>query len=254
MSRIYGITSGKGGVGKSTVTANLGVALSQLGKKTLIIDADIAMGGLQLILGLQKTSVTLHEVLRREAEVEEAIYRGIGGVYVIPCGSSLQGFLKSDLEILGKAVAKLSDAYDFILIDGPAGLTKYSLLPIKIAEETLLVVTPDLQSISAALKMKVAAGMTGSKVGGVILNKQRRTGIKKEDIRTTLGVEVSIEIPNDRGIYKALDVRKPIVTYMPRSGSSKAFKVLSLRLAGEVDGLRAYQPGLVERITQVIRA
>lgn len=254
MTTIFGITSGKGGVGKSTVTANLGVALSQLGKKTLVIDADIAMGGLQLLLGIQKTPVTLHEVLRKDAEIEEAIYRGSGGVYVVPCSSSLQGFLRSDLEIFGKAISQVKNAYDFILIDGPAGLTKYSLLPLKVADEALIVVTPDLQSISAALKMKVAAGMAGSKVGGVILNKQRRTGIKKADIRSTLGVEILAEVPNDINIYKALDARKPIVTHMPRSRSSKAFKLLSLKLAGNIDELMIYQPGLLKRFSQMIRA
>ena len=66
MTKIYGITSGKGGVGKSTVVASLGVLLSRMGKRTLVIDADIAMGSLQLMLGLHNTPITLHEVLTGE--------------------------------------------------------------------------------------------------------------------------------------------------------------------------------------------
>ncbi|MDY6930456.1 MAG: cell division ATPase MinD [Halobacteriota archaeon] len=252
MTKIYGITSGKGGVGKSTVVASLGVLLSQMGKKTLIIDADIAMGSLQLVLGLQNTPVTLHEVLTGDAEIEEAIYSTYSGLHVIPCSSSLQSFLRSDLDSFEDVVSKL-DPYDFILVDDSAGLTKYSLAPLKVAEETLLVVTPDLPSISAALRMKIAAGMSGSNVTGVIVNKQRRTGIKSDEIRSTLGVEILGEIPQDDNILKSLDAKEPIVLHKPRSPASKAFELLALRIAGEIDDLMVQNnSSFVQRFIQRI--
>jgi len=252
MTKIYGITSGKGGVGKSTVVACLGVLLSRMGKRTLIIDADIAMGSLQLILGLQNTPITLHEVLTGEAEVEEAIYNSYDGLHVIPCSSSLHSFLRSDLGVFEEVISQLK-AYDFILVDDSAGLTKYSLAPLKVVEETLLVVTPDLPSISAALKMKIAAEMSGSNVTGVIINKQRRTGIKGDEIRSTLGIEILGEIPQDNNVFKSLDAKEPIVMYKPKSPASKAFETISLKMAGEIDELMVHNTSnFVQRFIQMI--
>ncbi|MDY6958978.1 MAG: cell division ATPase MinD [Halobacteriota archaeon] len=250
MTKIFGITSGKGGVGKSTVVASLGVLLSRMGKRTLIIDADIAMGSLQLILGLQNTPITLHEVLTGEADVEEAIYNSYDGLHVMPCSSSLHSFLRSDLNVFEDVVSKLN-AYDFILVDDSAGLTKYSLAPLKVVEETLLVVTPDLPSISAALRMKIAAGMSGSKVTSAIINKQRRTGIKGDEIRSTLGIEILGEIPQDNNVLKSLDAKMPIVEYKPKSPASKAFNILSLKIAGEIDELMSQNDSsFVQRFIQ----
>ncbi len=253
MTEIYSIVSGKGGVGKTTIVANLGVALARLGKSTLIVDADIALGNLQLFFRLEETPTTLHDVLGGKAEIHEAIYKSSdGGVHIIPCGSSLQGFLRSDLERLDHSLSRLQANYDFILIDSPTGLTKYSLLPLKAAKETLLVVTPDISSISNALKLKIAAEMMQSKIGGVIINQQRRNGVKSEEIGTTLGIEVFGEIPHDRKVLKAMDAKEPVVTYKPRTPASKALNQLSLKMAVLVDeSLRPQQNFLQKWLHQV---
>lgn len=252
MTEIYSIVSGKGGVGKTTIVANLGVALARLGKSTLIVDADIALGNLQLFFRLEETPTTLHDVLGGKAEIHEAIYKSSdGGVHIIPCGSSLQGFLRSDLERLDHSLSRLQN-YDFILIDSPTGLTKYSLLPLKAAKETLLVVTPDISSISNALKLKIAAEMMQAKIGGVIINQQRRNGVKSEEIGTTLGIEVFGEIPHDRKVLKAMDAKEPVVTYKPRTPASKALNRLSLKMAALVDeSLRPQQNFLQKWLHQV---
>lgn len=252
MTEIYSIVSGKGGVGKTTIVANLGVALARLGKSTLIVDADIALGNLQLFFRLKETPTTLHDVLGGKAEIHEAIYKSSdGGVHIIPCGSSLQGFLRSDLERLDHSLSRLQN-YDFILIDSPTGLTKYSLLPLKAAKETLLVVTPDISSISNALKLKIAAEMLQSKIGGVIINQQRRNGVKSEEIGTTLGVEIFGEIPHDKKVLKAMDAKEPVVTYKPRTPASKALNRVSLKMAARVDeSLRPQQNFLQKWLHQV---
>ena len=234
MAEIYGIISGKGGVGKTTIVANLGVALARLGKSTLIIDSDIAMGNLQLFFEVEEAPITLQEVLSGNAEIKDAIHKSSYGVHVIPCGSSLQGFLRSDLEKLNHSISRLP-TYDFILIDIPTGLTKYSLLPLKAAKDTLLVVTPDMASLSTALKLKIAAEMLDSKISGILINKQRRSGIKSDEIGTTLGIEVFEEIPNDKNVLKAMDAKEPVVTYKPRSPASKAINRISLKMAGLID-------------------
>lgn len=96
MTRVITVASGKGGVGKTTITANLGVALSTYGEETIVLDADVAMANLELILGMEGKSVTLHDVLSGEAAIEDAIYEGPGGVKVIPAGIYLKDYVKYD--------------------------------------------------------------------------------------------------------------------------------------------------------------
>lgn len=80
--------SGKGGTGKTTTVANLGVALAQFGKEVILLDADLTMANLSLVLGMEDIPVTLHDVLAREADLKDAIYEGPAGVKVIPVGSA----------------------------------------------------------------------------------------------------------------------------------------------------------------------
>lgn len=84
MVRTITIVSGKGGVGKTSLTANIGVALAQMGLKVLLIDADVAMANLSLILGMQSSPITLHDVLLGESNIQDAIYDGPAGVFLVP--------------------------------------------------------------------------------------------------------------------------------------------------------------------------
>lgn len=120
--RVVCMASGKGGTGKTTVTANLGTALAELGAETYILDADIAMANLGLILRMEDAPVTLHDVLAGEADIEEAIYEGPHGVKVIPAGISLEGIRKANPDRLRDVVEHIIDRADFLLIDAPAGL------------------------------------------------------------------------------------------------------------------------------------
>ena len=137
MIRAYTIASGKGGTGKTTVTVNLGTALAQLGKETIIMDADIGMANLGLILGLEDVPVTLHEVLAGKASITEAIYEGPHGVKVVPSGLSLQGFQQANPEKMRDVMRDLVSRCDFLLIDAPAGISRDGVIPLAIADEVI---------------------------------------------------------------------------------------------------------------------
>src|SRR5690554_5885031 len=119
MIRAYTIASGKGGTGKTTVTANLGAALAQHGRKTCIVDMDMGMANLALVLGLAETPVTLHEVLAGEASIRDAIYEGPYGLQIVPSGLSLRGFQNADPERLKDVMRDLTERCDFLLLDAP---------------------------------------------------------------------------------------------------------------------------------------
>src|SRR3989344_3148945 len=124
MSRVIALASGKGGVGKTTITANLGIALAQRGQRVLLIDADIAMANLSLILGMHSSPITLHDVLLGEASIQDAIYDGPAGIAFIPSGLSLESYRRVDSERLEQVVESIKDQFDFILLDAPAGIEK----------------------------------------------------------------------------------------------------------------------------------
>src|SRR5690606_6478266 len=124
MTRVISVASGKGGVGKTTITANLGVALATYGEEVIVLDADVAMANLELILGMEGKSITLQDVLSGEATIDEAIYEGPGGVKIVPAGISLEGLRKVKLDRLEEALEVLIEDADILLIDAPAGLEK----------------------------------------------------------------------------------------------------------------------------------
>ncbi|MDF1557498.1 MAG: cell division ATPase MinD [ANME-2 cluster archaeon] len=233
-AKVYTIASGKGGTGKTTTTVNLGTALSLLGKKTVIIDADIGMANLGLLLGLERSPVTLHEVLAGKADVPDAIYEGPGGVKVVPCGISLQGFQNSDPEKLQEVMARLIEGMDFMLIDAPAGISKDGVIPLAIADKVLLVVNPELSSMADALKTKVLTDMLGGEIGGAILNRagMERTEINKQKVSDLLGVDVIEMIPEDANVRRSAAFKTPIVIKTPNSPAAIAFKRLAAYISG----------------------
>jgi len=237
MSKVYAITSGKGGVGKTTIAANLGVSLSRMRKKTIVVDADLAMGGIATIFGLDETPVTLHEVLAGKGSIEKAIY-STQGVNVLPSGSTIVGFLKADPKKLKGVVDKLAKTYDYVIIDSPPGLNKYSLIPLKNADEVLLVVTPDLPAVQATTKLRGVIDAVNANVRGVIVNRSRKpsfftklTGakesMKNEDIERRLKAKILGIIPEDPAVIESINMGKSVVVHKPKSSASKALSALA---------------------------
>ena len=257
-AKVYTIASGKGGTGKSTTTVNLGTSLALLGKKTVVIDADIGMANLGLLLGLERSPITLHEVLSGKAEVSEAVYEGPAGLKVVPCGISLQGFQNSDPEKLQEVMKKLSEDVDFMLFDAPAGISKDGVIPLAIADLVLLVVNPELSSMADSLKTKILTEMLGGEVGGAILNRagMERTEINKQKVSDLLGVKVLEMIPEDPNVRRSAAFKTPIVIKTPNSPAAIAFQRLAAQLAGTefvepVDESRARE-GFAGRLARVL--
>lgn len=235
MTRVITVASGKGGVGKTTITSNLGVSLSIYGERTVVLDADIAMANLELVLGMEGKSVTLHEVLSGEAEIEEAIYEGPGGVRVVPAGISLEGIRNVNVNRLEDALTKLMEDTDILLIDAPAGLEKDALAALASADELLLVTNPEVPAISDALKTKIIASKLGVNILGVVINREQydKTFLTVEEIETILEVPVLAVVPNDPEVSRAAAFGEPIVIKNPKSPTTNAIMKLAADLIGE---------------------
>lgn len=235
MTRVITVASGKGGVGKTTITANLGVALSTYGEETIVLDADVAMANLELILGMEGKSVTLHDVLSGDADIEDAIYEGPGGVLVVPAGISLEGLRKIKLDRLEAALERLIHDADILLIDAPAGLEKDALAAIAAAQELILITTPEVPSISDALKTKIVADKLGVNITGVVINREQhdKTFLTINEIETILEVPVLAVIPDDPEVSRAAAFGEPLVVKNPKSPTSNAIMQLAADLIGE---------------------
>lgn len=235
MTRVITVASGKGGVGKTTITANLGVALATYGEETIVLDADVAMANLELILGMEGKSVTLHDVLSGDADIEDAIYEGPGGVLVVPAGISLEGLRKIKLDRLEAALERLIHDADILLIDAPAGLEKDALAAIAAAQELILITTPEVPSISDALKTKIVADKLGVNITGVVINREQhdKTFLTVNEIETILEVPVLAVIPDDPEVSRAAAFGEPLVVKNPKSPTSNAIMQLAADLIGE---------------------
>ena len=256
MIRAYTITSGKGGTGKTTVTANLGTALAQYGRETCIIDTDMGMANLGLVMGLAETPVTLHEVLAGKAKVQDATYEGPYGLKIVPSGLSLRGFQDAAPERLKDVMHDLTDRCEFLLFDTPAGIGSDVVLPLTVADEVILVVNPEISSLVDALKIKILTEMIGGTVGGVILNRATLEGnnTSRRKIEKTLGVPIIDTIPEDAHVRRAAATRTPVSVKFPGSESSKAFRRIAATMADiparEEPG--TIQEGFIERFARAL--
>ncbi len=257
MVRVYTIASGKGGTGKTSVTVNLGTALAMLGKKTIVLDADIGMANLGLLLGLERCKITLHEVLSGSAEINEAIYEGPAGLKVVPSGLSLKGFQKSKPDRLKQVMTALIDGMDYVLIDAPAGISKDGIIPLAIADRVLLVVNPELASMADALKTKALTEMLGRHIEGAILNRAEleKTELNRNKVSEILGVKILELIPEDVNVRRAAAFKVPAVIRTPTSPASIAFRRLAAQIAGEKfieSAIKDDKENFVERLARSV--
>ncbi|MBA7594001.1 Septum site-determining protein MinD [subsurface metagenome] len=235
MARIIVFASGKGGTGKTTVVANLGTALAQLGKKTIALDADVTMANLGLILGLEGKKITLHEVLSGKKKAKQAVYNGPAGLKVVPCGMSLNGVQKVKLERLKKAVLGLAANVDFLLVDSPSGMGHDSITALAVAQEAIFVITPNFASVLEAMKIKRVAERLHVKSPELIINRAsgERTDLPQKEIESILELPVLGVIPEDIEVKHAIALGEAVVVRSSKAPAAKAFKKLAATLLNQ---------------------
>jgi septum site-determining protein MinD len=194
------------------------------------------MANLSLILGMQSSPITLHDVLLGEAQVRDAIYDGPEGVRFIPSGLSLDNYKRVDSERLSGVISQVSDEYDFILLDVAAGIEKNVLSALSASQETLMVTMPTSPAIADALKTKIVAQRLGSKVIGVVINfvLNEKGEISKNDISNMLELPVYGSVPYDAEVRKSFMQEKvsPVIVRKPDSPASLEVMKVASRLTG----------------------
>lgn len=226
---IISLLSGKGGVGKTTIVANLGATLASLNKKVLMIDLNISTPSLGLYLGLLSQEKSIQKALKGEMDVRKCIYSHPSGFHVLladfyneECDMS---FLRETLETL--------QFYDFIILDGAAGIGKEVKATIRASDKILIVVNPLMFSIVAGVKILRIAKKENKEVE-VIVNKYgmgpKYITLKK--IREMLDAPIISVIPFDKRVIKSCERNELIVLRYPDSRVSESFREMGSKLVG----------------------
>ena len=234
MAKLITITSGKGGVGKTTTAINLGAALNAFGKDVIILDANLTTPNVGLHLGAPIVPVSLNHVLLGKAKIVDAIYEHESGVKIIPAGLSLRDLRGTDSRDLPNAMLDLLGVNDIVILDAAAGLGKEALAAMESADEVLIVTTPELPAVTDALKAIKLGEQLGAKIAGVVVNKVsgKSHEMKIHEVEEMLGKDVIAVIPEDRKVHESVAKRTPVVMYAPNSKASKAINKLAANLVG----------------------
>ena len=236
--KVIGVMSLKGGVGKTSVVAALGAALAEFGKKVLLVDANFSAPNLGIHFNIIDPPVTIHEVLRRKANLRDAIYAA-GDLDVMPAkifADETIGPLR-----LKERVSSLKKRYDVILIDSAPNLGDEGLATLFASDEVFFVITPDHSSLSNTLKTINRAQQRGTTVNGLVLNKvhDKDFELTLDQIEDTTSIPVMAVIPHEIDVLEAQANFIPSVTYKPKSRGSREYKKLAAALIGE-----EYQEGI----------
>ncbi|MEM5778108.1 MAG: cell division ATPase MinD [Candidatus Aenigmatarchaeota archaeon] len=236
MTRIISVISGKGGVGKTTLVSNLGAALAKKGKNVIIVDGNVTTPNLSLHLGIPFYPVTLHDVLKKKAPIESAIYHHPeSGLRIIPASLSTEALKDVSMEKFQASLLNLLGKADIVIVDCAAGLGKEALTAMSVADELIIVTNPELPAVTDALKAIKLAEENGTKVLGVVVNRVK--GLKHElslnEIKAMLEVPIISVIPEDMAVPRSIAKRIPVIHHKPNSKASIEFHKLASRIVGE---------------------
>ncbi|MCS7106095.1 MAG: cell division ATPase MinD [Candidatus Aenigmarchaeota archaeon] len=230
-SRVIGIISGKGGVGKTVVTINLACALMSFGKDVVALDADVKMSGLGLHLGMYYFSTTLNDILNSEAEILSAIHIHPSGLRIIPASLSLENV---NISNLSKVLSSNFFENSIVLVDSPPGLDSNSIEVIKACDEVIIVTLPEIPSVVGAIKTIEFCKEVNVKPFGIIVNRYRKEKeqINYKEIESVCELPVLGVIPEDKKIRKSIYKQFPAFFLNPYSKSSLEFKRIAAKLLG----------------------
>lgn len=236
--------SGKGGVGKTTLVANLGVALSQFNQVPLLVDTNIKASSLGFHLGFyEDLPITLKEVSEGEAPVQHSVMMHPDHhIRFLP--SPIEG-TELELKNLDEYLKKLKQGYKLILVDIAPAFSEEAMRAIECLDQAIVVSNPRIPAITDAMRTIKVLRENDKEILGIVLNKiQQGHGSTPQEVEESCGIEVIGEIPWDGKVNRAVEAGKPVVSSYPNSKAAIAFK----QLAAELLGIEWQPPTLLSRL------
>ncbi|MDP4179466.1 MAG: MinD/ParA family protein [Bacillota bacterium] len=245
-AKVIAVTSGKGGVGKTNIAVNLGIALSEMGLKVVILDADFGLANIDVLFGIVP-KFSLVDVIHHEKNILEILSEGPSNVKFISGGSGVEELVKLDKSQLDKFVFNISlmdKIADIILIDTGAGLSDNVMNFVMSADEVLLVTTPEPTSITDAYALiKMVSNRDKSRVIKVIVNRAEDTNeanILLDKLSLVSEKFLSLKLLplgyvfQDEAVIKAVKTQKPFLLSFPKSQASKQVKDISKKMIDSI--------------------
>jgi septum site-determining protein MinD len=232
MKKIIVITSGKGGVGKTTTAINLGAAINHFGKDVLVIDGNLSTPNIGIHLNSPEVPVNLNDVLSKDSDAFEAVYEHESGMKIMPSSLSVTELEKLKPEKMFDFKDEFKKISDYVILDSAAGLGNEATAAIKMADELIIVTNPEMPAIADALKTVKLAERLNIPVRGVIMTRVRKDKIEMqpETVKDMLEIPVIGMIPEDLTIKEALNLKDAIIHTHPQSKPSRAYKEIAAQI------------------------
>ncbi len=241
--QVISISSGKGGVGKTNIVANLALALTRLGKRVLVLDADLGLANIDILLGLTPR-YTIEHLLTGQKRLQEILVPGPEGMVILPAGSGIQEL--ADLNegqkiFLLNEMDQLSQRIDVLLIDTGAGISSNVLYFNLAAQESIIIITPEPTSLTDAYALiKVLATRHQKKHFIILANAVahepeamevfRKISLVADRFLGSVSLDYLGYIPRDEHVLRAVRKQKAVLELFPQSPAGKSFMILSQRL------------------------
>jgi septum site-determining protein MinD len=257
------ITSGKGGVGKTTTTANIGTALASMGKKVVVIDGDTGLRNLDVLMGLENRIVfTLIDVIEERCRLKQALIKDkrFPNLFLLPTAQTRD---KNDVptEEMLRIVLELKEDFDYVLIDCPAGIEQGFENAVVGADRAIVVVNPEVTSVRDADRVIGKLDAKGLEQHELLINRLNSEMVKRgdmlniNDIIDTLSVKLIGVVPDDRNITISTNKGEPIVLD-DKALAGQAFKNIARRIVGEevpLINLNEEQAGFLSSLVKLFR-
>lgn len=254
------ITSGKGGVGKTTSSANIGTALAMRGHDVCLIDTDIGLRNLDVVLGLENRIVyDLVDVIEETCRLEQAMIRDkqYDGLYLLPAAQTRDKNSISGPQ-MKKVIEELKEQMDYIIVDSPAGIEQGFKNAIAGADHAIIVTTPEVSAIRDAdriIGLLEAEGLNGPQV---IINRIRADMVDSgnmmniDDITDILAVDLVGIVPEDENVVMSTNKGEPVATN-ERAISGKAYRNIADRITGkEIPMMKLEKEGFFSKLKKLV--
>ncbi len=247
MEKAIAVVSGKGGVGKTTFSANAGLALKSLGSEVTLLDGDMSNSNLGLQLGFFQFPLGLQDALAGNIGLEKAVHSHPSGLRVVPSSVSL-GYPKGSPNPF-RLKRLLKEIRGVTLVDCPPGIGQDVQAIMRSCDDVIVITNPEIPAVTDALKAIQVARELGREPLGVVLN---RTGdryeLRPEEVEAMCGVRVLGCVPEDRAVKRSIFNRNPVLYERPHSRSSVAF----MEIAALLLGIEYKRPGML-RLRRLLR-
>lgn len=233
-ARVISVISGKGGVGKTTITANIGAALAYNYKeKVLLIDANTTSSSLGLHLGQYHYEYGLNDVLNQKISVGQAIYKHPSGALLIPANTNIKD-MDADPKKLKQLIKKLREHFDYIILDCAPTLGNETTAGIEASDETIIITNPDWSALLEAKRTIEYAKKKNKKILGVIINKaENLTPQTIQKISEALETPILGVVNNDDKFKKSLEKRVPLIHSYPYNKTAEQLEKIMEKITGE---------------------